>query len=259
MVEFLRQVGRFLTTMDVRAATSLAVSVILLIFVILMFVFGQNWLNDNLDLDSDTGLTALMERAHASPWAIALVISVYVLLALTGFPQILLITATVLAFGPLNGALYSWIATMSSATVTFSFGHLWGRQWVQRFGGDRVRRTIDFLGAHGIFASALVRVVPSAPFIVVNSAAGAAHIPLWKFLAGTGAGIIPKIALVATIGAVAPDQSVLREGVSGLIEFFKSREPRDLAVMILIIPAWLGLLLLARRFYLRLRREESAD
>ncbi|MEO0880541.1 MAG: VTT domain-containing protein [Pseudomonadota bacterium] len=257
MVELLRRLGEFLTSMDAKAATSLAVSIVLLIFVILMFVFGQAWLGRAVDLNSDAGLATLMERAYASPWAVAVVISIYVLLALTGFPQILLITATVLTFGPRNGAVYAWMATMTSATVTFALGRLWGSQWVSRFGGQRVRKTIDFIGRHGVLASALVRVVPSAPFIVVNSAAGAAHIPIWKFWAGTAIGIIPKIALVASIGAIAPDRSVLKEGASGLVEFFTSREPGDLALIVLIIAVWLGFLLLMRRFYLRLRRRDG--
>lgn len=253
MFEFLRRLGRFLTTMDARAITSLGVSVTLLIFVILMFAYGQDW----LQLDEDGTLTDILVRAANSPWAIFGVISIYVLLALTGFPQILLYTATILTFGSLNGAVYAWVATMVSATFTFGLGHMLGGRWVLKLGGQRAQATIGFLGRHGILASGLVRVVPSAPFIVVNAAAGAAHIPLWKFWVGTGIGSIPKIALVAAIGAAVPDQAALREGVSGVVDFFTSREPRDLAILALIVPAWLTLLLAARWLYLRMRRREE--
>lgn len=254
MVEFLRQLGRFLNSMDAKAITSLAISAILLSFVVLMFFFGQQW----LDLEDDGALTELMANAAESPWAMAGVISVFALLALTGFPQILLITATVIAFGPKNGAIYSWVATMASGTLTFALGHFLGGRWVRRLGGERVQRTIKFIGEHGIVASGLVRVVPSAPFIVVNAAAGAAHIPMWKFWSGTGIGIIPKILLVAILAAMAPDASVLDEGVSGVVEFFTSREPRDLGLLALIITGWLGFLLLMRWIYRRMRRREDA-
>ncbi len=254
MVEYLRQLGRFLNAMDAKAITSLSVSVILLVFVILMFTFGQQWLH----LSDEGALTALMARAAGSPLAIFGVISVYALLALTGFPQILLITATVIAFGPKDGAIFAWIATMSSGTLTFGLGHFLGGRWVRRLGGDRVQRTINFLGSHGVVASGLVRVVPSAPFIVVNAAAGAAHIPLWKFWTGTGIGIIPKILLVALIGAMVSDIDVLQQGVAGILDFFTSREPMDLAIIALIITLWLAFLLLMRLIYRRLRRRESA-
>ena len=252
MFNFLGRLGHFLNNMDAKAVTSLGVSLVLLTFVVLMFVFGQQW----LQLDDESALKQIMDRAYTSRWAVMGVISVYVLLALTGFPQILLITATVLTFGPQNGAFYSWVATMVSATFTFGLGHLLGGAWVRRFGGDRVQRTINFLGRHGILASALVRVVPSAPFIVVNAAAGAAHIPMWKFWAGTGAGIIPKILVVAAIGAFAPDQDVLESGVSGVLAFFTSREPRDIAIIGLIIVLWLAFLLFVRWIYLRMRRND---
>lgn len=254
MVEFLRRLGRFLNEMDAKAITSFAVSIILLVFVVLMFLFGKGWLN----LQEDGAVMDLMARAADSPWALVGVISVFSLLALTAFPQILLITVTVIAFGPKTGALYAWIATMASATLTFGMGHFLGGRWVLRLGGERVQKTIGFIGRHGVLASGLVRVVPSAPFIVVNAAAGAAHIPMWKFWLGTGIGIIPKILVVAVLGAFTPSAEVLKEGVSGVVDFFTSREPMDLAIIILVIAAWLGFLLLVRWIYRRMRRNEGA-
>lgn len=252
MFSFVRQMARFLNNMDAKAITSLSVSLILLAFVVLMFLYGKSW----LDLDEGK-LSELMANAAAHPYALLGVISVYSLLGLTGFPQILLFAATVIAFGPQTGALYAWIATMVSATLNFGLGHALGGRWVKRFGGERVHATIGFLSRHGIIACGIIRVVPSAPFIVVNAAAGAAHIPLWKFWTGTGVGIIPKIAVVALLAAFSPDQSVLKQGVSGVVDFFTSRAPRDLAVMALIIPAWLGLLLGARWVYVRMRRRDE--
>lgn len=253
MSEWVRRLGRFVTSMDAKAMTSLGVSLTLLGFVVTMFFFGQQWLN----LKEDELLTRIMTRAADSPLALAGVVSVYVLLALTGFPQILLFAATVIAFGPQTGATYAWIGTMVSATFTFGLGHFLGGRWVKRFGGERVQATIDFLGRHAILASGLVRVVPSAPFIIVNAAAGAAHLPLWKFWAGTGIGIVPKIALVALIGVFTPDKDTLKQGVSGIVAFFTSRQPKDLAIMALIIPSWLAILFAARWLYLRMRRRDE--
>ncbi|HXI86778.1 MAG TPA: VTT domain-containing protein [Parvularculaceae bacterium] len=251
MFEFLRRLGRFLTSMDAKAMTSLGVSALLLLFVIVMFAYGRDWLH----LGDTQKLEGMMARAAQSPLALIGVASIYVLLALTGFPQILLFTVTIIAFGPELGAIYAWIGTMVSATFTFGLGHALGGRWVSRISGERVQSMIDFLGRHAILASGLVRVVPSAPFIVVNAAAGAAHMPLWKFWVGSGVGIVPKIALVALIGVFAPNQDSLKKGVGGIVDFFTSRDPKDLAVMALLIPGWLGLLFAARWFYLRMRRK----
>jgi uncharacterized membrane protein YdjX (TVP38/TMEM64 family) len=200
-----------------------------------------------------------MSKAAASPWALVGVTSIYTLLAFTAFPQIFLLMATVIVFGPQAGAIYAWIATMVSATLTFFLGHSLGGRWVRRLGGDPAQSMIDFLGRHGVLASGLIRVVPSAPFIVVNAAAGAAHIPLWKYWLGTGVGIVPKIVLIAVFGVLAPDPAALQQGIDGVVEFFTSRKPRDLALLAVIVPAWLGLLLAGRWFYMRVRRKDEGD
>ena len=253
MVEFLRRLGRFLTSMDAKAITSLAVSVVLLAFVVLMLAYGQQWLN----LEQDGQLSRLLMKAAESRWAVLGVISIFAFLALTGFPQIGLITVTVIVFGPKNGAIYSWIATMVSATLTFGLGHFLGGRWVSKIGSDRVQRTIDFIGRHGVLACGLVRVVPSAPFIVVNAAAGAAHIPMWKYWVGTGVGIIPKIALIAVLSAFFPDPNALRAEMNNVLSFFTSRDPRDLGIIVLVLAGWIGFLVLMRWLYRRLRKRDG--
>lgn len=241
--------------MDAKAATSLVVSIVLLAFVFLMFFFGRQWLH----LDDENELRRVLFEASQSAWAVPVVVSVFVILALTGFPQILLITATVLTFGAKDGAFFSWLATMISATLTFGLGHWFGGRFVRRFGGERAQATIDVIGRHGIVASGLIRVVPSAPFIVVNAAAGAAHIPLWKYWAGTSIGIVPKILLVAILSTLAPDDHTAAAGIRGVYEFFISREPADLALIAAVIVLWLGFLLLVRWFYERMRKESRSD
>lgn len=245
--------GRFLTTMDAKAATSLLVSIALLAFVLAMFFFGQRWLN----LEDQEQVKRVLADAADSSWAVPIVVSVFVVLALTGFPQWFLIAGTVLAFGALDGAYYSWLATMISATVTFALGHWFGGRLVHRFGGERFQSMIGFIGRHGILASGLIRVVPSAPFIVVNAAAGAAHIPLWKYWAGTSVGIIPKILLVAALSTLAPDDQTMANGIDGIYEFFTSREPQDLLLLFGLVAGWLAFLLLVRWFYRRMRRDDA--
>ena len=52
-------------------------------------------------------------------------------------------------------------------------------------------------------ASLVVRLVPFAPFVLVNMAAGMSAITLFDFSVGTGLGILPKIALTAFAGSSA--------------------------------------------------------
>lgn len=249
MLSLVRRLSRFLARMDSKTATSLILSAGLILFVGVMLLFGQEWLS----LDDDGALAQLFMTASESPLAIIAVIAIFAFLALTGFPQILLITATVMWFGPRLGASYAWIATMASATLTFAMGRMMGGAWVLNAGGERASKLIDFLRRRGAVASALIRVVPSAPFIVVNAAAGAAHIPLWKYWLGTGLGIIPKIAVVAVLGAVAPGEQAMSDGVEGVLDFFTSRTPRDLAMAAAVIGLWLCFLFAVRVIYTRIK------
>lgn len=255
MVEWLRRLWRFMTTMDARAATSLAVSLVLLAFVLVMFVFGRQW----LDLENDGELAQLMSRAAQSPWAVVAVIAIFMVLALTGFPQIWLITAAVLVFGARDGAIYSWIATMASATLTFAIGHYLGGGWLQRYGSGGVRKTIDFISRHGMLASGLVRVVPSAPFIVVNAAAGAAHVPIWKYWLGTGIGIIPKILLISGLSAVFPGAGDFEREINGVLDAVRALDPASIGLVALIVAVWLALALFARRLYSRMTRRDQSE
>jgi len=99
--------------------------------------------------------------------------------------------------------------------------------------------------------------VPSAPFVVVNAAAGAAHIPLWKYLLGTGIGIVPKILLVAGIGVFLPEPGQITAEIGDIVAFFQSREPKDLAILAAIILGWLAFLYVMRLVYVRLRRRDQ--
>src|SRR5690606_19429449 len=61
-------------------------------------------------------------------------------------------------------------------------------------------RMTRFVGKNAFYASFMIRNVPSAPFIVVNMAFGAARANFLGYLAGCALGVLPKTALVAFFG-----------------------------------------------------------
>ena len=139
--------------------------------------------------------------AHADgPWGLAIVVGAFAALAFVGVPQIALIAATVAILGPARGASYAWVATMVSAIVGFTIGRLAGAGTLDDLGGERWDRFIALVGRNGLVASFLVRLVPLAPFPLINLAAGVAPIGVFDFIIGTAIGIVPKIALTAFAG-----------------------------------------------------------
>ena len=75
-----------------------------------------------------------------------------------------------------------------SAGVTYWLGRGPTARLVDRFGGRTMGRLKGFVGKNAFYASFMIRNVPSAPFIVVNMAFGAARASFWRFLAGCALG-----------------------------------------------------------------------
>jgi uncharacterized membrane protein YdjX (TVP38/TMEM64 family) len=192
----MRRLFAFLSDLDARAWRMLAVSFVLFGGVGIVFVFGAPLFGVN----SEHALEGWLAQARG-PWALPAAVAAFAALAFIGTPQIVLIAAAVVAFGPWAGALYSWIGTLISALVGFLIGRTAGARALEQVSGDGVRRFMRLVGENGFLASLIVRLVPSAPFIVVNMAAGVTPMRARDFAAGTALGIIPKIALTAFAGA----------------------------------------------------------
>ena len=191
----MRRLFAFLTNMDAKAWRALLVSFVLFGGVGLVFLFGAQVLGFGGERTVEHWL-----GAASGPWALPVAVAGFAVLAFLGVPQFMLIAAAVVAFGAWTGFAYSWIGTMVSSLVGFYLGRIAGARTLKTFSGEGLRQFMDLVGRNGFFASLIVRLVPSAPFIVVNMAAGVTPMRVFDFAVGTGLGIIPKIALTAFAG-----------------------------------------------------------
>lgn len=131
------------------------------------------------------------------PWGVPALILTFCACAFIGVPQFLLIGIAVYAFGPFWGAIWSWIASLCSGTITFWIGRFFGAATVQRLGAGRIKRFAEFVAENAFVASIIVRNVPTGPFLMVNMIFGAIRANYLQFFAGLALGLIPKIAMVA--------------------------------------------------------------
>jgi phosphatidylserine/phosphatidylglycerophosphate/cardiolipin synthase-like enzyme/uncharacterized membrane protein YdjX (TVP38/TMEM64 family) len=141
-------------------------------------------------------LEALVRIAHSlqdSPIAPLAVLAAYVVGGLLVVPVTVMIVATGIVFGPFFGAIYAFAGALLSAAVTYSLGQRLGRNTVRRLAGSRLNRITRRLAKKGAMAIAAVRLLPIAPFTVVNAVAGASHIRWRDFLVGTAIGMAPGI------------------------------------------------------------------
>ncbi len=194
--KFMRRVVDFLLNMEARRWRALAVTLLLLAGIIALFAVGKT----QLALGAEDRLEHWLAGYRVGPWGLVAAIVVFTLAAFIGVPQFLLIAACVVAFGPWFGFLYSWIATIASAAVTYWLGRGPTARTLERYGGGTVERIRRFVGRNAFSASFIIRNVPSAPFIVVNMAFGAVRASFPAYLAGCALGVLPKTALVAFFG-----------------------------------------------------------
>ena len=163
--------------------------------VIGLFILGKTGVLGSLE-----AFISHMQDLADTPWALPAVIALFCGAAFVGIPQFGLIGAAVVAFGPLYGAFYSWVATIVSGALTFWLGRFSGEAAVARLSGPRSRRFTEFVSRNAFAASAIVRNVPTGPFLIVNMAFGAVRANFLAYLSGMAVGVIPKILLVTFAG-----------------------------------------------------------
>ncbi|MEM0985829.1 MAG: VTT domain-containing protein [Pseudomonadota bacterium] len=192
-------IPRFLRRLDDTATRTVLVSLALFALVIAVFLVGKTGAFGNLDQMQGT-----IARLAEGPWGLPALIGAFIVCAFFGVPQFLLIGMAVVAFGPIVGFAYAWLATLASGTLTFWIGRLVGEKAVRRYGGNFANRLSSFIGRNSFLASAIVRNVPTGPFLLVNMAFGVSQARFSHYLAGLAVGVIPKLVLVTFAG-----QSVL--------------------------------------------------
>lgn len=190
---------------------------VLLLTAIWQFTPLGEWLNkENLQSAAET-----IQQQPLAPLMILLVFGVCSLLAV---PVSLLIIVTVVTFGPWAGSAYAMAGSLLGGVLGFWVGHLLGRGGVSRLAGNRINRLSRRLGEQGLIAVITVRIVPVAPFTVINMVAGASHIKLRDFFWGTLLGMLPAIVALSAFA-------------DSLVATLKRPEPQQLAILAVVILA----------------------
>jgi phospholipase D1/2 len=173
-------------------------------------------LADWLSAERVAGAITSIRTAPLAPLGVALF---YTAASLLFVPVTLLIVATTIVFEPLEGLTYALIGVLSASAVTFALGRLLGRHRVRTAAGRRLNKVSRRMARRGILTVAAVRLVPIAPFTLVNLVAGASHVGLRDFLLGTLLGVAPGILGIVGLEA-SVEQLIRRPGVEGVLAVF---------------------------------------
>jgi phosphatidylserine/phosphatidylglycerophosphate/cardiolipin synthase-like enzyme/uncharacterized membrane protein YdjX (TVP38/TMEM64 family) len=134
---------------------------------------------------------AVKPLMHVPAGAAALVAVGFVAGSALLVPVTALIFVAGLIFGALPGSIYAVVGCVASTAVGYGLGRVLPRDAVRLLAGPRLNRVSRRLTQRGVRAVARLRLVPTAPFGIVNLVAGASQIPLRDFLLGTFVALAP--------------------------------------------------------------------
>ncbi len=172
-------------------------SIAMIILIGLAAAWQWTPLADWLDIDA---VAAWVSSVQGHPVTPLIVIGAYTVGGLVMVPVTVLIAATALAFGPLLGFVYSLLGCLASATLGYGIGYFLGHDTIRSFAGARMQRLSRGVAQHGFVAILIVRIVPMAPFTVVNMIAGASQIRWRDYILGTGLGMFPGLVGMTVFG-----------------------------------------------------------
>jgi phosphatidylserine/phosphatidylglycerophosphate/cardiolipin synthase-like enzyme/uncharacterized membrane protein YdjX (TVP38/TMEM64 family) len=194
----------------------------------------QYWLKSGFFLFVVLGLLALWHLTPAGEWlniknlteigremnghafTPVLIFLSYGLAGIFSIPITLMILATVMVFGPWLGLFYAVIGSEIAAIAGFFIGKFLGHKFVEKYFGQRVKQIRSTLAGKGLFTIITFRIIPVAPFSVVNIIAGISHITFKDFVFGSFLGMLPGI--IATAFITESFVETLREpGTPGMI------------------------------------------
>lgn len=168
-----------------------------------------------------TPLADLIDVGYLARWASAwresparyfYLLAAYVVGSLLLVPITLLILVTAIVFGPVLGSVYALIGGLAGALVTYAIGYLLGKDLVQKIAGPKWRSVEEKIGQTGIVAVTTVRLLPVAPFTVVNVISGAFKVPLRDYLIGSILGLAPGI-LITNLFAHQFESAIRNPGI----------------------------------------------
>ena len=216
--------------------------IVLIVAAVLGLAAAWRWTPLGTWLNIDT-VTAGAKWLKAYPFSPILVPLAYVVLGLVSFPVTLMIMATIIVFGPWWGSLYAAVGVALSAVTVFLLGHVLGQNIVSRFSGSLINRINNRLSKSGLVAVITFRVIPVAPFSLINLVAGVSAISFRDFVIGTLIGIIPGIIAIALVA-------------DRLSESLHQRDMSSFALLFAVV-AFVGAVLVGLRKWLQHKKKQN--
>ncbi len=136
-------------------------------------------------------LSALGRELLKTPLGPLAVVAGYVLAVMAGMPIVVLVSVGALIFPPWPGVAWCMLGTIVGAVVTYGIGRYASADTVEGWTQGKLAPLTRHLERRGLLTVITIRVLPLAPFIVMNLSSGALRVRLSDYVLGTFIGLIP--------------------------------------------------------------------
>ncbi|AEE24662.1 SNARE associated Golgi protein-like protein [Glaciecola sp. 4H-3-7+YE-5] len=177
-------------------------TIVFMLVALLVLVLGGlvYWASHSIPWLTAENLEQFLEDTKGTMWVIPTICIIYVIAGLVFFPVTVLSLAVAAVYGPIWGPIYGMLGALISSATLFGLGHIMGERGLRKMGGAKIQAVDDKFKDSGIVGVAVIRLIPIAPFSLVNLVAGISSIGLIQFLAGTFLGMFPPMIAKGLVG-----------------------------------------------------------
>ena len=144
-------------------------------------------------------ISVFLDSIRENPMGPLLIILTFIIGGLVMVPVMALTVATGLTFEPLQATVLTLIGSAASALITYWIGGKFESKHLSKITNTWLKRIKTKLAAGGWIAVAVVRMIPVAPFTIVNLVAGSIGVPFRDFAIGTVVGLFPGIIVLIVL------------------------------------------------------------
>ncbi len=157
------------------------------------------WHYGYFDLDEKERLVTPIHVLRNAWWGMPFYLAAYVGVVLLGLPATVLNVLSGALFGAVRGAALAWTGAMLGTVIAHVVARSIGRGAVKKLFGNhgllnKLKKNSD------VWTLLRLRVLPVAPFGVLDYVAGLAGVPLRPLLIATAIGVTPVVCAYAYVG-----------------------------------------------------------
>ncbi len=138
-------------------------------------------------------LAAWGSALRGNPFAPVIVPFLYIAAGMVMIPVTALVGATALVFSPLWAMIFAYLGIAASAALSYYIGQKLGKNTLRKIAGGKLNKISKRMARKGFFAVAGIRLLPIAPFQVINLVMGASHVSFRDYMIGTFIGVTPGV------------------------------------------------------------------